>query len=41
MIEIIWKTENYNVLKINYDFHPDRLINSFRDRKYAEKVLSQ
>ena len=27
--------KNYNVLKINYDLHPDRLINSFMHRKFS------
>ena len=29
------KIENCNVLKMNYDLHPDRLINLFMHRKFA------
>ena len=35
MIKLTWMTENFNVLKNNYDLHPDRLINSFMHRKFS------
>ena len=28
-------SENCDVLTNNYDLHPDRLINSFMDRKFS------
>ena len=34
MIEIRQKIENCSVLKINYDLHHDRLINSFMHRHF-------
>ena len=35
MIETRCKIENCNILKINYDLHPNGLINSFMHRKFA------
>ena len=29
-------SENCNVLKNNYDLHPNRLINSFMHKKFSE-----